>query len=90
MILDYGGTHMDENAIELEKCRQAIDSIKQTLHEKPDLAIARYDLGMLHLKIGDRGAAIQQYRQLMKFDQTIAQRLLEQIFPSRGESPQGD
>ncbi len=90
MIVEDDEPHMEDDSIELEKCRQAIASIKQTLHDKPDLAIARYDLGMLYLKTGDRGAAIQQYRQLMKYDQAIAQKLLEQIFPSRGESPRGN
>jgi hypothetical protein len=80
---------MDEHAIELEKCRQAIAAIKLTLQEKPNLLIARYDLGMLYLKVGDRGAAIQQFRQLKKYDGTIAQRLLEKIFPERKDLPTG-
>lgn len=81
---------METNSIEMEKYRQAIASIKQTLHDKPDLAIARYDLGMLYLKTGDRGAAIQQYRRLKKHDQVIAQKLLEKIFPPREESAPGN
>jgi tetratricopeptide (TPR) repeat protein len=89
MNVEEDRPHMEDVSMEMEKFRQAIASIKETLRDKPDLAIARYDLGMLYLKTGDRGSAIHQYRQLMRYDQAIAQRLLEQIFPSRGVSPQG-
>jgi tetratricopeptide (TPR) repeat protein len=71
----------------MTRYQQAIEAIRLTLQEKPDLAIARYDLGLLYLKVGDRGAAIFQYRQLMKYDKMIAQRLLDQIF-SKAENLQ--
>ncbi len=81
---------MEEDSSELEKFQEAIASIKRTLQDKPDLVIARYDLGMLYLKIGDRGAAIQQYRQLQKYDAVFAQKLLEQIFPQSLKSADGN
>jgi Flp pilus assembly protein TadD len=69
---------------ELERCRQAIQAIRQTLEDKPNSSIARYDLGMLYLRIGDRAQAINQYRLLKEIDGRIAQKLFEQIFPGQG------
>jgi tetratricopeptide (TPR) repeat protein len=74
-----------------EKRRQAIDAIQQTIRDKPAMGIARFDLGMLYLQMGNRGEAINQYRKLQEIDKRLAQKLLEQIYPlASGLSPGSD
>ncbi len=70
------------NSSETKKCLEAIAAIHVTLLSKPDLAIARYDLGTLYLKTGQRSAAILQLRLLEKYDTQMAEKLSEMIFPS--------
>jgi hypothetical protein len=73
---------MDNNqSSEMKPVLEAIAAIHETLRAKPDMAIARYDLAMLYLKTGQRSAAILQLRILDKYDESMAQKLAEQIFP---------
>jgi hypothetical protein len=71
----------DNQSSEMKPVFEAITAIHETLRVKPDMAIARYDLAMLYLKTGQRSAAILQLRILDKYDESMAQKLAEQIFP---------
>lgn len=72
---------------DLSKCHQAIESIQLMLKDKPNSAIARYDLGMLYLRVGSHAQAINQYRLLKEIDAMIAQKLFETIFPGGKTAP---
>jgi tetratricopeptide (TPR) repeat protein len=62
---------------QLKRPKEAIAAYKQAIHLRPDLALARYQLGLAYLEIGDRFAAREQAEELVKLDSKLAKQLYE-------------
>mgnify|MGYP006268701361 CR=1 FL=1 len=59
---------------------EAIESYKQAIRIKPDLAEAHLNLGMVYLRTGDRGSALEEYKILRNLDKDLADRLFSLIY----------
>jgi tetratricopeptide (TPR) repeat protein len=61
------------------RTQEAIGQLIRTLQIKRDYAEARYYLGLAYLKIGNRAAAMEEYRILQKIDPKLAKILSQKI-----------
>ena len=73
--MDLGAAYFHTGRIE-----EAIVSYKQALRLKPSLAVARLNLGMSYLRLGDKGSAIEEYKILKELDKELANRLFNLIY----------
>jgi len=60
--------------------REAVESYKQAIRIKPDLAEAHYKLGIAYLIKGDRGSALEEYKILKVLDPESAKKLFNLIY----------
>jgi hypothetical protein len=65
----------------LDRWQEAADAYKQAIRLKPDHARAHFGLGGTYLVLGDRGAALEEYRILKGLDATKAAKLFDYIYP---------
>ena len=71
----------------LGRYQDEIDVLQKAIKLRPRYASARYNLGVTLIKVGDLEGAREQYRELNKFDLTIAKALLGEI--EKATPPQG-
>ena len=55
-------------------------SIGRTLQLKPDFAEAHYLLGLVYLNLGNKGAALDEYRILKSINEVLAGKLFNKIY----------
>jgi tetratricopeptide (TPR) repeat protein len=58
-----------------------VDAFKQAIRLKPDDAKAHYGLGLAYFLLGDRGAALEEYRILKDMDADLAGELFKLLYP---------
>ncbi len=63
----------------LGKTNEQISALGKAVALRPHYATARYNLGIVFLKKGNRAEALKQYRELNKFDEGTAQALKKEI-----------
>jgi tetratricopeptide (TPR) repeat protein len=61
------------------KVNKEIIELKKAIALRPRYATARYNLGVILLKQGDRAGALKQYGEINKFDEGIATALKKEI-----------
>ena len=64
---------------QLQRYPEAVLEYRTAIRQKSKYASAYYNLGMTYVALGDRAAAMEQYRVLQQVDTTRAGRLLKQI-----------
>ena len=58
---------------------EEIATLKHAISLRPHYSTARYNLGVTYLKKGKRELALEQYRELLQFDEGVAQALKQEI-----------
>jgi Tfp pilus assembly protein PilF len=58
---------------------EVITNLKSTIKLDPNFAEAHFGLGMAYSAIGDKQAALKEYRIIKKLDPRLAQQLLSNI-----------
>jgi|SRR5262245_980981 len=58
---------------------EVITNLRSAIKLNPNFAEARFGLGMAHSAIGDKQAALKEYRAIKKLDPQLAQQLLSNI-----------
>ena len=58
---------------------EVITNLKSAIKLNPNFAEARFGLGMAYSAIGDKQAALKEYRAIKKLDPKLAQQLLSNI-----------
>jgi Flp pilus assembly protein TadD len=56
-----------------------IAALKKAIKIRPAYSSARYNLGMTYIKTGNKTAALKEYQSLKKFDESVAEALLQEI-----------
>jgi len=72
----YLGVSVKDPTLEIDEYEQAVQSFKQALKLKPNWPTAHYQLGLAYHRMGDRNAAMEQYRILQRLDPELAAALL--------------
>ena len=67
----------------LGKTNQEISALKKAIALRPRYATARYNLGVVYLKKGNREEALKQYYELNKIDEGTAKALKKEIDATR-------
>jgi hypothetical protein len=57
-----------------------VQSYKHAIRIKPEHADAHYKLGQLYLRMGDRAAALGEYKVLQGLNLTVAHKLFNEIY----------
>jgi tetratricopeptide (TPR) repeat protein len=65
----------------LGRWQEAADACKQAIRLKPEYAEAHYMLGVGCFALGDRGAAMEEYRSLKSLDADLAGKLFKLLYP---------
>jgi len=65
---------------QIGRYEEAIESYKQAVLIKPNLAEAHLNLGMTFLRVGDKGSALEEYKILKDQDMELAYRLFNLIY----------
>ena len=68
---------------QLKRYRVALDHLARAIDLKPQFSAAIFNLGMVHLAMNDREAALEQYAVLKTLDPDFAARLLAKIYQGR-------
>jgi len=72
--LNLGAAHANQGRL-----GEAIRQLRQALNIEPDLAEARFQLGLLYAFRGNRASALEQYRILQTMEPDLAARLYTRI-----------
>jgi tetratricopeptide (TPR) repeat protein len=73
--LDLGAAYFHTGRIE-----EAMASYKQAIRLKPSLVEAHLNLEISYLWLGDKGAAIEEYKILKELDQELGNRFFNLIY----------
>ena len=65
---------------ELGQNEQQVEAFKQAIRVDPDFALAHYNMGIIYLTNGDKGAALEEYKILKELDPNMAEMLFEKIY----------
>ena len=65
----------------LRRYQEALEAEKQAIRLKPDDVKAHYNLGVAYWSLGDRGAALEEYRILKDLDPSLAGGLFGLLYP---------
>jgi tetratricopeptide (TPR) repeat protein len=71
----------------MNRSEAAIRAYVQAIHANPRMAAAHYNLGITYLDQGRRKLALDQYEILHGLEAAEANKLFEQIYPDRRDSP---
>src|SRR4030095_10854037 len=73
--LVVGAVRYNDPLHQLGRFAEAIQEYQIAIGQKTDYALAHYNLGMSYVAMGNRDAALAQYRILQRIDDTRAKRL---------------
>ena len=78
---DAKAHYMLGGPIALDNFQEAVGAFKEAIRLKPDDAFAHWELGLTYLDLGDRGAALEEYRILKDLDAFLAEFLFKRLHP---------
>ncbi len=79
---DYAEAHLNMGLSYgmLDLYRDAIEAFKQAIRIKPDYTDAHFFMGLSYLNIGNKGAALDEYKILKDLDKSLANELFDSIY----------
>jgi tetratricopeptide (TPR) repeat protein len=71
--------NLGNSYLEIGRNLNALDSYRKALRIKPDYDISHYNVGLVSLRLDDKGTAMREYDYLLPINKKLADALMDEI-----------